>query len=49
MKMTRFELTIKMGNEAMKSKQDIVYALKEVTKKMQGGNGSGIIMDINGY
>jgi hypothetical protein len=47
-KMTSFILKIKMGNAAMRTHSDVVDALKKVVKKMQDGDGSGVVMDING-
>jgi len=46
--MTSFILKIKMGNAAMRTHSDVVDALKKVVKKMQDGDGSGVVMDING-
>jgi hypothetical protein len=43
-----FTLTIKLGNEAMKSASDVSKALEEVSRRMGTNIEEGKIRDING-
>lgn len=43
-----FQLTIKLGNDAMQSSYDIAEALTIVTRNLIRGDDSGIIIDNNG-
>lgn len=51
--MAQFTLKIKLGNEAMQTGNDLAYALKSVSSKIEDNydkikNESGKIMDLNG-
>lgn len=48
--MTTFNLTIKLGNDAMQSAQDVAHALYEAAEKIaaRGGMRDGRIFDANG-
>ena len=44
----RFQLTIDLGNDAMRTPDDIAGALRQVASTVQGGTGSGKVWDVNG-
>jgi hypothetical protein len=44
----KFTLSIELGNEAMQTGEDVARALREVAKKLDGGDDSGRIRDENG-
>lgn len=46
--MKTFTLTIKLGNDAMQTPDDIAGALREVADTVQSGRGNGKIFDLNG-
>jgi len=43
-----FTLRIELGNDAMRSPDDIAAALRRVALKVQGGTGTGKVWDVNG-
>ena len=43
-----FKLTIRMGNEAMQTPEDVADALEEVVSTLRQGRVSGSVFDDNG-
>ncbi len=43
-----FQLTIRMGNEAMEDNEDLTTALLQVVRKLDEGRNEGPIKDSNG-
>ena len=43
-----FSLKIKLGNDAMQSREDVASALRVVADKLDGGRCEGFINDANG-
>lgn len=44
----KFTLEITMGNDAMRTPEDIATALGDVASRVQAGYGNGNIRDLNG-
>lgn len=44
----KFTLTIELGNDAMKSPEDIADALRKAASHIQAGYGNGSVRDLNG-
>lgn len=48
MKANRLEITIALGNAAMSRQTDIASALAVIAKRIERGDQSGKVMDVNG-
>ena len=46
--MSDFELHIDLGNETMKTPQEVAVALRSVADKVESGREDGAILDLNG-
>jgi hypothetical protein len=45
----RFTLTIKLGNDAMRTSRHVAAALNEIAKRLrQAGSVDGLVRDVNG-